>query len=66
VDEQGMLAAGRIPDDATLLTEVLGLLAEHTGARCEGAEFVAVDVALETDHGLLVWGCGRGASDVRD
>lgn len=57
VDEQGKtLATRRIADDAAGLTEVLGLLAEHTGAGRDGAQFVAVDVALETDHGLLVVG----------
>jgi hypothetical protein len=54
--ERGRRRVGLANDDAAGLTEVLGLLATHTNAAREGAEFVAVDGALETDHGLLVVG----------
>ena len=62
VGERGeALATRRIGDDAAGLTEVLGLLAELTGAGQDQAEFVSVDVALETDRGLLVVGlCAAG------
>lgn len=57
IDDQGQtLATRRIDDTAAGLTELLGLLAELSGAGRGQAEFVAVDVALETDHGLLVVG----------
>jgi transposase len=50
VDQTGrVLAATRIGDDLAGFTRLCGLLAEHTGG-----EFTAVDVALETDRGLLV------------
>lgn len=55
VDERGVtLGTCRISDDAAGLSAVLALLSEHAGA--EAGEFVAVDVALETDRGLLVVG----------
>jgi transposase len=50
VDETGrVLMTTRISDDLAGFTRLCGLLAEHTGG-----EFTAVDVALETDRGLLV------------
>jgi transposase len=50
IDETGrVLAATRISDDLAGFTRLCGLLAEHTSD-----EFTAVDVALETDRGLLV------------
>jgi transposase len=50
VDQTGrVLAATRISDDLAGFTRLCGLLAEHTGD-----QFTAVDVALETDRGLLV------------
>jgi transposase len=51
IDEAGaVLALRRISDDAAGLTVLLMLLAEHAG----GEQFVPVDVAIETDRGLLV------------
>ncbi len=51
IDDQGaVLARRRITDDAAGLTMLTGLLAEHG----PGGEFVPVDIALETDRGLLV------------
>jgi transposase len=50
VDDTGrVLVATRISDDLAGFTRLCGLLAEHTGE-----EFTPVDVALETDRGLLV------------
>lgn len=51
VDETGrLLAKRRVPDDVTGFTELTALLAEHAG----DAAFAGVDVAIETDRGLLV------------
>jgi transposase len=51
IDEAGaVLALRRISDDAAGLTVLLMLLTEHAG----GEQFVPVDVAIETDRGLLV------------
>ena len=50
VDESGALVGRRrISDDVAGFTELTVMLAEHAGA-----EFAAVDVAIETDRGLLV------------
>jgi transposase len=50
VDETGrVLVTTRIGDDLAGFTRLCGLLAEHTGG-----EFTPVDIALETDRGLLV------------
>jgi transposase len=50
VDSAGvLLARRRISDDLAGFTALTGLLAEHAGAA-----FTAVDVAIETDRGLLV------------
>jgi len=50
VDQAGtVVARRRISDDLTGFTDLTALLAEHVGA-----EFVSVDVAIETDRGLLV------------
>jgi transposase len=50
VDQSGrVLVSTRISDDLAGFTRLCGLLAEHTGG-----EFTPVDVALETDRGLLV------------
>jgi transposase len=50
VDQDGMLLARqRISDDLAGFTALSGLLAEHAGG-----SFTAVDVAIETDRGLLV------------
>jgi transposase len=51
VDEAGrVLVTCRISDDVAGFTALTGLLAEHAG----GEGFTPVDVALETDRGLLV------------
>jgi len=51
VDGEGrVLARRRISDDAAGLTVLAGLLAEHAG----GPGCAPVDIALETDRGLLV------------
>jgi len=50
VDRAGvLLGRRRITDDLAGFTDLTALLAEHTGD-----EFTAVDVAIETDRGLLV------------
>jgi transposase len=50
VDETGrVLVTTRFSDDLAGFTRLSGLLAEHTGE-----QFTPVDVALETDRGLLV------------
>lgn len=50
VDQSGaLLARARIGDDLAGFSELTALLAQHTGG-----EFTAVDVAIETDRGLLV------------
>lgn len=51
VDEAGrLLARRRVSDDVAGFTELTGLLAEHAGS----GGFAPVDVAIETDRGLLV------------
>jgi hypothetical protein len=60
VDQIGrVLVSTRIGDDLAGFTRLCGLLAEHTGD-----EFTAVDVALETDRGLLVAALRGRASGV--
>jgi transposase len=50
VDQDGvLLVRRRIGDDLAGFTDLTGLLAEHVGE-----EFTVVDVAIETDRGLLV------------
>ena len=50
VDETGrLLARRRVADDVAGFTELTGMLAEHAGG-----VFAPVDVAIETDRGLLV------------
>jgi transposase len=50
VDDRGvLLARQRISDDLAGFTALIGLLAEHTGEA-----FTRMDVAIETDRGLLV------------
>ena len=50
VDSAGTLVARRrISDDLSGFTDLTALLAEHVGA-----QFVSIDVAIETDRGLLV------------
>ncbi len=44
----------RISDDAAELTVLTGLLAEHAGDEATGGGVTPVDIALETDGGLLV------------
>ena len=53
VDDGRVLAKRRIGDDVAGLTVLLGLLAEHGGGPGP------VDVAIETDRGLLVAAGGR-------
>jgi len=51
VDDQGqLLAKRRISDDVNGFTELTALLAEHSSTD----SFVPIDVAIETDRGLLV------------
>ena len=51
VDERGqLLGKRRIGDDLAGLSELTALLVEHAGT----AEFTPVDIAIETDRGLLV------------
>lgn len=53
VDETGkQLAKQRISDDMAGFSELVALLAEHTDGSSE--QIAAVDVAIETDRGLLV------------
>jgi transposase len=50
VDESGrLLGRRRISDDLAGFTELTSLLAQHDGPRFEG-----IDIAIETDRGLLV------------
>ena len=51
VDEHGrVLGKRRISEDLAGLSDLIGLLVEHTGSDV----FVPVDIAIETDRGLLV------------
>lgn len=51
VDDQGrLLVKRRISDDLSGFSELSGLLAEHSSSQA----FLPIDIAIETDRGLLV------------